>query len=128
MVANIGVGQIGTGFMGKCHTLAWKAVGTVFPDMPAITLAHLAEVDADLARRRADVFGFARSTDDWRTVVADPPVDVGDARVTVRISIGGVTHAGGEAGLDALLERADHALYAAKRAGRDRVVFEETVA
>ena len=76
MVANIGVGLIGTGFMGKCHTLAWKAVGTVFPDMPAITLAHLAEVDADLARRRADEFGFARSTADWRTVVADPQVDV----------------------------------------------------
>lgn len=76
MAANIGVGLIGTGFMGKCHTLAWKAVGTVFPDMPSVTLAHLAEVDADLARRRADEFGFARSTGDWRAVVADPQVDV----------------------------------------------------
>ncbi len=76
MAANIGVGLIGTGFMGKCHTLAWKAVGTVFPDMPSVTLAHLAEVDADLARQRADEFGFARSTGDWRAVVADPQVDV----------------------------------------------------
>lgn len=76
MAANIGVGLIGTGFMGKCHTLAWKAVGTVFPDMPSVTLTHLAEVDADLARRRADEFGFARSTGDWRAVVADPQVDV----------------------------------------------------
>ena len=62
--------------MGKCHTLAWKAVGTVFPDMPSVMLAHLAEVDADLARRRADEFGFARSTGDWRMVIADPQVDV----------------------------------------------------
>ena len=39
----IGVGLIGTGFMGKCHALAWNSVGTVFGDVPRIKLVHLGE-------------------------------------------------------------------------------------
>ena len=73
---SLGVGLIGTGFMGKCHALAWNAVRPVFAGGPAPRLLHLAEVDAGLAARRADEFGFLRSTGDWRDVVADPEVDV----------------------------------------------------
>ena len=32
----IGVGLIGTGYMGKCHALAWNAVGPVFGDCPPV--------------------------------------------------------------------------------------------
>ncbi len=31
----IGVGLIGTGFMGKCHAMAFGAVKAVFGDVPA---------------------------------------------------------------------------------------------
>jgi predicted dehydrogenase len=72
----VGVGLIGTGFMGKCHALAWNAVGTVFADMDRPRLVHLGEVDAELARRRASEFGFARSSGDWRAVVDDPEVEI----------------------------------------------------
>lgn len=72
----VGVGLIGTGFMGKCHAIAWNAVGTVFPDVDRPRLVHLGEVDKDLARRRASEFGFARGSGDWRAVVEDPQVDV----------------------------------------------------
>lgn len=72
----IGVGLIGTGYMGKSHALAWNAVGPVFGDCPPIRLVHLAEVDAALASARAREFGFARSTGDWRAVIADPEVTV----------------------------------------------------
>ncbi|WP_062011883.1 Gfo/Idh/MocA family protein [Aureimonas sp. AU4] len=72
----LGVGLIGTGFMGKCHALAWNAVGPTFGTMMRPRLVHLAEVDATLARQRADEFGFLRSTGDWRDVVGDPEVDV----------------------------------------------------
>lgn len=72
---SLGVGLIGTGYMGKCHALAWNAVAATFGD-PRPRLVHLAEVDAALARSRADAFGFARSTADWRELVADPAVDV----------------------------------------------------
>ena len=76
MHPTIGVGLIGTGYMGKCHALAWTGVKAVFGDGPRPVLAHLAEVDADLARQRADEFGFARATGDWRELVADPAVEV----------------------------------------------------
>lgn len=72
----IGVGLIGTGFMGKCHALAWSAVRTVFGDTPPIRLVHLGEVDEATARQRGAEFGFERASGDWRAVIADPQVDV----------------------------------------------------
>src|SRR5262245_10440847 len=72
----LGVGLIGTGFMGKSHAIAWNAVMPVFGDVPAIRLAHLGEANDELARRKAVEFGFARSSGDWRNVIADPGVDV----------------------------------------------------
>ncbi len=73
---SIGVGLIGTGFMGKSHAIAWNAVKPVFADVPAIRLAHLGEVSAELGSLKAVEFGFARSSGDWRHVIADPDVDV----------------------------------------------------
>lgn len=76
MKTTIGVGLIGTGYMGKCHALAWNGVKAVFGDGPRPVLAHLAEVNADIARSKADAFGFEKSTGDWRDLIADPAVDV----------------------------------------------------
>jgi len=73
---SIGVGLIGTGFMGKCHALAWNAVATVFPDVARPRLVHLGEAGDELARLRATELGFARASGDWRAVIADPEVDV----------------------------------------------------
>ena len=75
-MTTIGVGLIGTGYMGKCHALAWNAVKPVFGDGPKPRLVHLAEVSAELAHRRAEEFGFEKSTSDWRALVADPEVEV----------------------------------------------------
>ena len=72
----IGVGLIGTGYMGKCHALAWGAVRAVFGDAPVVRRVALCEVEEGLARRRADEFGFETSTTDWKALVADPTVDV----------------------------------------------------
>lgn len=76
MTATIGVGLIGTGYMGKCHALAWNGVKAVFGDGPRPRLVHLAENHADFARQRADAFGFERATGDWRELIADPEVEV----------------------------------------------------
>ncbi|MBB4038594.1 putative dehydrogenase [Microvirga flocculans] len=72
----LGIGLIGTGYMGKCHALAWNAVASVFGDVERPRLAVLAEVSQELAERKARELGFARATGDWRALVADPSVDV----------------------------------------------------
>jgi predicted dehydrogenase len=73
---HIGVGLIGTGFMGKTHALAWRNVRAVMGDTPPVTLQMLCDTPADRAALLADQFGFARATGDWRALVADPAVDV----------------------------------------------------
>jgi predicted dehydrogenase len=75
-VKSLGVGLVGTGYMGKCHALAWTGVHAVFGDGPAVRLEHLVEVTPELAAQRAGEFGFARSGADWRALMADPRVDV----------------------------------------------------
>ncbi len=70
----IGVGLIGTGFMGKCHALAFGSVKAAFGDVPQIEKAVLCDVDASHAQLKADEFGFSRMTTDWRALVADPAI------------------------------------------------------
>ena len=62
--------------MGKCHALAWNSVSIVFGDVPRVRLVHLGEANADLAASRATELGFAKSSGDWRAVLADPEVDI----------------------------------------------------
>lgn len=76
MQPSIGVGLIGTGYMGKCHALAWTGVKAVFVDGPKPRLVHLAEVNAEIAAQKADEFGFEKSTGNWRELIADPAVNV----------------------------------------------------
>jgi predicted dehydrogenase len=75
-MSEIGVGLIGTGFMGKCHALAFRAVKAVFADIPPPRLELIADVDAKATERAAATFGFARWTTDWHSLIADPAVDV----------------------------------------------------
>jgi predicted dehydrogenase len=70
-MSSIGVGLIGTGYMGKCHALAWTGVKAVFGDTPDVRLAALCEVNEDLAKARAGEFGFASATADWRALIAE---------------------------------------------------------
>lgn len=76
-MAGVGIGLIGTGFMGKTHALAWGAARAVLGrDLPEVRLEMLCDTPDDRAREMADQFGFARATGDWRALVADPAVDV----------------------------------------------------
>jgi predicted dehydrogenase len=75
-MTSLGIGLIGTGYMGKCHALAWNAVAAVFGDVPRPHLAVLAEHSQELADRKAQELGFERATGDWRTLVTDSAVDV----------------------------------------------------
>ncbi len=72
----LGLGLIGTGFMGKCHALAYGAVGAVFEGLPPPRLAVVCDVDEARAEACAAAWGFERATTDWRAVIADPAVDI----------------------------------------------------
>ncbi|MDO5630242.1 MAG: Gfo/Idh/MocA family oxidoreductase [Paracoccus sp. (in: a-proteobacteria)] len=74
-VRPLGVALIGTGFMGKCHALAWRNLGAVFGG-PQPRLVVLCDTPQDRAAEFAAQFGFERGTDDWQAAVADPDVDV----------------------------------------------------
>jgi len=73
---SLGIGLIGTGYMGKCHALAWNAVAPTFGDVARPRLVHLGEANEALATQKASELGFARASGDWRAVVEDPEVDV----------------------------------------------------
>ncbi|MDG6895180.1 Gfo/Idh/MocA family protein [Volucribacter amazonae] len=72
------IGLIGTGYIGRCHAIAYAQAPTVFPLQAQLELTHLAEINLDLARQRAAEFGFKRFSADWREVVNDPEVDIID--------------------------------------------------
>lgn len=74
----LGVGLIGSGFMGKTHAFGFANVGRVFSLPVEVDLTMLADIDVNAAASAAKALGFARSTGDWRQLVADPEVGIVD--------------------------------------------------
>ena len=72
----LGIGLIGTGFMGKAHALAWRNAGSVMGNLAALRLELLCDTPLDKAQAMAAQFGFARATDDWRALMRDPAIDI----------------------------------------------------
>src|SRR4051794_39879799 len=72
----IGVGIIGTGFMGKAHALAYAAVPGVYPEVPRPVLQAVADVDGGRAEAAAAQFGFRSWGTDWRALVDNPAVQI----------------------------------------------------
>lgn len=74
----LGIGLIGSGFMGKTHALGFAIASRVF-DLPVdVDLVVLADVDAAVAERAGHALGFRRSTGNWRELLDDPEVQVVD--------------------------------------------------
>ena len=72
------VGLIGTGFMGRTHAFGLAAAPRVF-DLPfGIELHTVADRSEELAAEAARALGILRWTGDWRSLVADPGIDVVD--------------------------------------------------
>lgn len=74
-MAEIGLGIVGGGYMGKAHAVAMSAVGSTFdtPLRPRLEMVA-ATSDASAERHRA-MLGFRRGTGDWRVLVNDPAVE-----------------------------------------------------
>ncbi len=74
----IGVGLIGSGFMGRTHAFAFANVNRVFTLPISVDLAVLADIDMPSAARAAFALGFSRSTGRWQDLVADSDVQIVD--------------------------------------------------
>ncbi len=72
----LGVGLVGSGFMGRAHAFAFNAVAQVFELPLKPELAVLADQNKALAERAASSLGFAKAVGDWHALVDDPAVDV----------------------------------------------------
>ena len=77
-VTNPSFGLIGTGFMGKAHAIALRAVGTVFAETGTPHLTRLVDTDRERASRLAAEWGFDAGTDDWKNVCDCSDIDVID--------------------------------------------------
>ena len=65
------VGLVGFGFIGPHHLDAIRRTG--LGEVTAIATSNPSS-----ARAKAEQFGVAKSTSDWRVLVADPEIDVID--------------------------------------------------
>lgn len=72
----LGIGLIGTGFMGRAHALAFNNARVVFELPVTLRLAALADADTERARRCAADWGFAQAHDSWQQLIDNPEVDV----------------------------------------------------
>ncbi len=75
-MGEIGIGIIGTGFMGKSHAIAYRAAGGIFPlnNSPVLEMVADNNEAAGLAAHKQ--LGFRRVTTDWRALVNDPAVHI----------------------------------------------------
>ncbi len=73
-MAQIGIGTVGGGYMGKAHSAAFASVGTVFETALKPRLEMICGSTPESGARYADAFGFARAASDWQELVADEKV------------------------------------------------------
>jgi len=74
----IGVGLVGTRFMGRAHSTAWSAAGRFF-DLPRpIEMRICAGRSARDTRAFAQRWGWAAWTDDWTSILEGDQVDLVD--------------------------------------------------
>ena len=77
MAQEIGIGVIGMGWMGTVHSRSYRLVNDRFHDSDV--RARLVICADDVAHRGEEAresLGFAKSTTDWREVVAHPDVQI----------------------------------------------------
>lgn len=73
---DIGVGIIGTGFMGKAHAFAYRAVSGIFPVPFKPVLEIVADNNPEAARQAGEQLQFRRVTGDWRALAIDPKIEI----------------------------------------------------
>jgi predicted dehydrogenase len=74
-VTTIGIGLVGTGYMGKAHAVALQSVGAVFNTRLRPVCEVICSTTSAGAARKAAEYGFNTSTSHWQDLVANPRVE-----------------------------------------------------
>ena len=75
----INIGLLGCGFMGKCHTNAYKKIPYIYSVAKVSPcLKVLCDQNAEIVEREAARYGFEEYCTDWTELVADARIDVFD--------------------------------------------------
>lgn len=74
-MARIGIGVVGGGYMGKAHSAAFAAVGTIFETRLKPHLAAICGASPASGARYAEAYGFGRGAANWQDLVEDPSVE-----------------------------------------------------
>ena len=75
----IRMAMLGCGFMGKCHTNAYKKIPYIYPDaslMPRLLV--LCDQNEDIVEQQAARYGYEEYCTDWNEIVQDDRIDVFD--------------------------------------------------
>jgi predicted dehydrogenase len=73
------LGVLGCGFMGKCHTNAYKKIPYIYSEAGlALRLLVLCDKQEEKVREEAARYGYEEYATDWREMAADPRIDVVD--------------------------------------------------
>ena len=70
------IGLIGTGFMGKAHVFGFTSAARVFELPFDLELHTVADITPEAAERARQTLGFTHATTDWRTIMANPKIDL----------------------------------------------------
>ena len=75
----IRIGMLGCGFMGRCHTNAYKKIPYIYPSANIFPrLMVLCDQKAGVVEQAAANFGYEEYTTDWKELAADPRIEVFD--------------------------------------------------
>ncbi|MDD9923822.1 MAG: Gfo/Idh/MocA family oxidoreductase [Boseongicola sp.] len=74
-MAEIGIGIVGGGYMGKAHSAAFASVGTVFETNLKPRLEMICGASPESSERYAKAYGFQRAARNWQELVADDAVE-----------------------------------------------------
>lgn len=78
MSKELRVGMIGYGFMARTHSNAHNRLNNFFPVEHRIVLKAVTGLEADKTAAFAATWGYERTEDDWRKIVAAPDIDMID--------------------------------------------------
>ena len=74
----LSVALVGTKFMGRAHSNAWRQASRFFKLPADIRMATICGRDRAETGRAAKALGWETGIDDWRTIMADPGIDIVD--------------------------------------------------